>query len=49
MDEGKKKSKKREVMEEVWGKDGGMLWKRSDHVYITCVGSEKPKLDRLEA
>ena len=45
--EGKKKSKKREEMEEVWGVEGGMPRKGSDHVFISCIGSEKPKLDRL--
>ena len=45
--EGKKKMKKREEMEKIWGEKGGFPRQGSHNVYITCFGSEKPKLDRF--
>ncbi len=41
---GKKKSKKREEMEIMWAKEGGMS--RISHRYITCLKNVRPVLDQ---
>ena len=45
--EGRKKGKMREEMEEAGGKEGDMPREGNTNKYITCLGIEKPKLDRL--
>ena len=41
---GKRKSKKREEMEEIWSKEGGM--NRISHRYIKCHESVRPRVDQ---
>lgn len=45
--DGKKKTKKREQLEETWEKDGGFPREGSHNMQLTCVAGETWRIDYL--